>query len=228
MLQSPTDARLCESVHKGEHLQPRHHPASVTSVRSSRACRRSHIAFSNAAARAKPAGGLCWRRSTVTQSSFKVSSVLHDRTKPLVKRERAGRVDEDAQPSTSSSTYEQVFDRVKQQLTHLLPILSPRIRGLILLNILVLLCGANWVVLKEAEDFFDPFTFAALRFTLAAAVFSPWIKNAVKDRAILMGGLELGIYSALAYMLQSIGLVTSDASRASFISTFTVSHLYAA
>ena len=225
ILQLPTHGRLYVSVQDGEQLHS-HCPASPdTAVRVRRAARRSHITFSSTVPRARLAVGLCWRRSTGTRRSCRVSSVLHDRTKALLKSEQPGRLDEDAQPSTSYSNVEQLFDRAKQQLTHLLPSLSPRIRGLILLNILVLLCGANWVVLKEAEDFFDPFTFAALRFTLAAAAFSPWIKNAVKDRATLMGGLELGIYSALAYMLQAVGLATSDASRASFISTFTVSHL---
>ena len=127
--------------------------------------------------------------------------------------------------STSGRADDQrdLLARTSHQLQRLNPSrLSPRVRGLILLNILVLLCGATWVVLKETGDFFDPFTFAALRFSIAAAVFFPWVKNAVKDRKVLRGGLELGIYSALAYMTQSVGLITSDASRASFISTFTV------
>lgn len=151
-------------------------------------------------------------------------SALHERLQGL--RHQLQTTSKDA---TSASTSEASVDhrdllaRVKHQLQRLNPSrLPPRVRGLILLNILVLLCGVNWVVLKETEDFLDPFTFAALRFTLAAAAFSPWVKAAVQDKTILRGGLELGLYSALAYMTQSVGLVTSDASRASFISTFTV------
>ncbi len=155
-------------------------------------------------------------------------SVLHKRVQALrhqLKPELTESSDtEAASTSEASSDHRDFLARAQHQLQRLHPNrLSPRVRGLVLLNILVLLCGANWVVLKETEDFFDPFTFAALRFTLAAAVFSPWIKNAVQDSTILRGGLELGIWSALAYMTQSVGLVTSDASRASFISTFTVS-----
>jgi hypothetical protein len=128
-----------------------------------------------------------------------------------------------ASTSESSPDHQDLLARVTHQLQRFNPNrLSPRVRGLVLLNILVLLCGANWVVLKETEDVFDPFTFAALRFTLAAAVFSPWVKGAAQDSTVLRGGLELGLFSALAYMTQSVGLVTSDASRASFISTFTV------
>ena len=148
-------------------------------------------------------------------------SVLRERVQALRQR-----LDEDSSDATSTSEaadHHRLFARVSHQLHRLNPSrLSPRVRGLILLNILVLLCGANWVVLKETENVFDPFTFAALRFTLAAAAFSPWVSDAVKDRTILRGGLELGLWSALAYMTQSVGLETSDASRASFISTFTV------
>lgn len=155
--------------------------------------------------------------------STKGDSVLRERVKAL--RQRLA-VDTDVNDSTSTSQAAddtQLLARVSHQVQKLNPSrLSPRVRGLILLNILVLLCGANWVVLKETEGVFDPFAFAALRFSLAAAVFSPWVSSAVKDRTILKGGLELGLWSALAYMTQSVGLVTSDASRASFISTFTV------
>ena len=148
-------------------------------------------------------------------------SVLRERVEAL--RQRLDVDSSDATSTSEAADDSGLLARISHQLQRLNPSrLSPRVRGLILLNILVLLCGANWVVLKETENVFDPFTFAALRFTLAAAVFSPWVGNAVKDRTILRGGLELGLWSALAYMTQSVGLETSDASRASFISTFTV------
>ena len=173
---------------------------------------------------------LCLRQLDEPRSSRRASSAkrgnssLHTKVSPP-----ADQVETNAatHPSTSAPASDELVAKALQQLSKLNPSrLAPRVRGLILLNILVLLCGANWVVLKEAEDFFDPFTFAALRFSLAAAVFSPWIKGAVQDRAVLKGGLELGLWSALAYMLQSVGLMTSDASRASFLSTFTVSRQY--
>ena len=159
-----------------------------------------------------------------TSSNSNSNSVLRERVQALEQRLKVD--SSEAAVSTSEKLPDQwdLVARVQHQLQRLNPNrLSPRVRGLVLLNILVLLCGANWVVLKETEDFFDPFTFAALRFTLAAAVFSPWVKDAAQDSIILRGGLELGMWSALAYMTQSVGLVTSDASRASFISTFTVS-----
>ena len=57
---------------------------------------------------------------------------------------------------------------------------------------------------------------------MAAFAFAPWLKEALKDRKLLRGGLELGLWSAIGYQTQSVGLITSEASRASFLSTFTV------
>lgn len=39
---------------------------------------------------------------------------------------------------------------------------------------------------------------------------------------LLPAGLELGIWTSAGYLTQALGLMTTDASRASFISTFTV------
>ena len=81
------------------------------------------------------------------------------------------------------------------------------------------------MILRDTEAFFDAFDFAALRFLIAAAAFSPFLGKAVQDRKILQAGIELGAWSALGYLTQAQGLLTSEASRASFISTFTVSVL---
>ena len=78
------------------------------------------------------------------------------------------------------------------------------------------------MVLRDTEAFFDAFDFAALRFIIAAAAFSPFLSKAVQDRKIVSAGVELGAWSAIGYLTQAQGLLTSDASRASFISTFTV------
>lgn len=101
-------------------------------------------------------------------------------------------------------------------------IMSSRVRGLLMLNLLVLLCGTNWVVVKDAGTTFDPYLFASLRFLVASLVFAPGLFSAVRNETALKGGLEVGIYTTLGYLLQSEGLLTTDASRASFLSTFTV------
>lgn len=99
---------------------------------------------------------------------------------------------------------------------------SPRTQGILMLNLLVLLVATNWVVVKDVGNSFDPFGFAFLRFAVAAAAFSPFMPAAFKDKRIMRAGLELGVWFAAGYITQSAGLLTTDASRASFLSTFTV------
>jgi drug/metabolite transporter (DMT)-like permease len=98
--------------------------------------------------------------------------------------------------------------------------IPPRVRGLLMLNLLVVMVATNWVVLKEAGTHFNPFNFASLRFGIAALALSPFFLKA-KPQTYL-AGLELGMYTAVGYLAQSEGLMTTDASRASFLSTFTV------
>lgn len=101
-------------------------------------------------------------------------------------------------------------------------VLPSRVRGLIMLNLLVLLCGTNWVVVKDAGATFDPFSFASLRFLVASVLFAPVLLSAVRNTEVVKGGVEIGVYTAVGYLLQAQGLLTTDASRASFLSTFTV------
>ena len=93
----------------------------------------------------------------------------------------------------------------------------------VMLNVLVLLMSSNWVVVKDVGAAHDPFGFAFLRFFVAAAAFSPFLRSAWRDQRIVRAGLELGGWFAGGYLMQSLGLMTTDASRASFLSTFTVS-----
>lgn len=99
---------------------------------------------------------------------------------------------------------------------------SSRVRGLLLLNVLTLLYGSNISVVKEAEELLDPATFSTGRFAFAALLFIPFIPAAFKSSITRKAGLELGIWAAFAYLAQAYGVVTTDAGRASFISSFTV------
>jgi drug/metabolite transporter (DMT)-like permease len=74
----------------------------------------------------------------------------------------------------------------------------------------------------RAGSSFDPFYFAALRFGVAAAALSPFMLRALRHKKIMRAGVELGLITAAGYLTQSLGLLTTDASRASFLSTFTV------
>lgn len=89
-----------------------------------------------------------------------------------------------------------------------------------LLNVLVLLCASNWVVVKQATDAAAPANFTALRFLVAALAFAPFLPRV--NRETLSSGIELGLWSAAGYATQALGLMTTDASRASFLSAFTV------
>eukprot|EP00897_Mesotaenium_endlicherianum_P000472 jgi/Mesen1/10425/ME000082S09926 len=99
---------------------------------------------------------------------------------------------------------------------------TPRVRGLILLNMLTFLYGSNIAVVKEANAVLDPATFAAGRFAIAALVFSPFLARAFRSRVVRDAGLELGVWASIGYLAQAVGLLSTDAGRASFISTFTV------
>jgi drug/metabolite transporter (DMT)-like permease len=101
--------------------------------------------------------------------------------------------------------------------------LSPRVRGLVLLWALVALVATNWVLVKDAGGL-DPLVFCAARFACAAAFFLPFLPEALREETgeLLPAGIELGLWTSAGYLTQAIGLSTTDASRASFISTFTV------
>ncbi|KAF8733760.1 hypothetical protein HU200_014607 [Digitaria exilis] len=77
-------------------------------------------------------------------------------------------------------------------------------------------------VLKEVEALTDPAVFNMVRFVLAAIPFVPFAVRAFGDRRVRSAGLELGVWVSLAYLAQAIGLLSSDAGRASFITAFTV------
>ncbi|XP_062212173.1 uncharacterized protein LOC133913128 isoform X2 [Phragmites australis] len=55
-----------------------------------------------------------------------------------------------------------------------------------------------------------------------AIPFIPFAARAFGDRRVRTAGLELGVWVSLAYLAQAIGLLSSDAGRASFITAFTV------
>lgn len=77
-------------------------------------------------------------------------------------------------------------------------------------------------VLKEVEALTEPAVFNMVRFVIAAIPFLPFVIRAFGDRRTRNGGLELGVWVSLAYLAQAIGLITSEAGRASFIAAFTV------
>eukprot|EP01035_Chromulina_nebulosa_P018707 gene18707-24466_t len=69
----------------------------------------------------------------------------------------------------------------------------------------------------------DPSIAALLRFSVAALVFLPYVlKFAKTNKDMIIGGIEVGIYSALGYWGQSVALQTSSASSTAFICSLAV------
>lgn len=88
-----------------------------------------------------------------------------------------------------------------------------------------LLVASNIPVIKEVEAITDPSAFTVVRFALSAIPFIPFVLRARDDVHTRNAGFELGLWVSLGYLMQALGLETSDAGRASFISMFTVSFL---
>uniref|UniRef100_A0A061SE46 EamA domain-containing protein n=1 Tax=Tetraselmis sp. GSL018 TaxID=582737 RepID=A0A061SE46_9CHLO len=98
----------------------------------------------------------------------------------------------------------------------------PRVRGVIMLNLLVFLYATNWSIVKTGGEKLDPCTFAALRFSTAALPFLFWLPKALQDNQVLTTGVEIGMWSFLGYQTQAVSLAETTASKAAFLSTFTV------
>lgn len=91
-----------------------------------------------------------------------------------------------------------------------------------LFNLLIYIAASNIPVVKEVEAFVDPEVFTVVRFVFAAIPFFPFVLQARDDIQTRNAGIELGTWVSLGYLMQALGLQTSDAGRASFISMFTV------
>ncbi|KAG6421605.1 hypothetical protein SASPL_118162 [Salvia splendens] len=99
---------------------------------------------------------------------------------------------------------------------------SKKFRSIILLHLICFVYASNIAVIKEVEGFIDPAYFSAVRFVVSTVPFLPFVFKARKDAEVRSYGLELGLWVSLGYLSEALGLVTSDAGRASFISLFTV------
>ena len=67
-----------------------------------------------------------------------------------------------------------------------------------------------------------PGTFTFLRFALAGALLSPSLLKAEDFGAAVRGGAEVGMYLALGYVSQAIGLQTETAGEAGFLCSLQV------
>ncbi|XP_024047657.1 uncharacterized protein LOC18053503 isoform X2 [Citrus clementina] len=102
---------------------------------------------------------------------------------------------------------------------------SKKVRSIILLNAITVVYASNIPVIKEVEAITDPSAFTVVRFALSAIPFIPFVLRARDEVHTRNAGFELGVWVSLGYLMQALGLETSDAGRASFISMFTVGDL---
>ncbi|KAL1828967.1 hypothetical protein ACET3Z_007379 [Daucus carota] len=119
-----------------------------------------------------------------------------------------------------SLTFKSLFG--KRALWRRILFASTKVRSIILLNVITLIYASDIPVLKEVEAIIDPATFTVVRFTLSAIPFIPFVLRARCDVQTRNAGVELGFWVSLGYLAQALGLLTSDAGRASFLSMFTV------
>jgi len=93
--------------------------------------------------------------------------------------------------------------------------------------------GSNFGCVKILNQALDPSVAAACRFTLAALIFLPFLiktdntpsnnnNNKPSSLPIIMGGFEVGAYSAVGYWAQAQALLTSPASTVAFICSLAV------
>ncbi|KAL5544974.1 hypothetical protein UlMin_008758 [Ulmus minor] len=110
----------------------------------------------------------------------------------------------------------------RQRLWRRILFASKKVRSVVLLNFITIIYASDILVVKGAEETMDPAAFSAVRFVMAAIPFLPFVFQARDDVKTRKAGLELGFWLSLAYFIEAIGLLTSEAGRASFISLVTV------
>ncbi|MEZ0347237.1 MAG: EamA family transporter [Thermus sp.] len=92
--------------------------------------------------------------------------------------------------------------------------------GLLALNLLTLIWGTTFVVVKGAVGEMAPSLLVLLRFLVASAFFLPFALRLPKG--IWGPGLELAFWLLLGYASQAVGLLYTSASRSAFITALNV------
>ena len=90
---------------------------------------------------------------------------------------------------------------------------------IVALVVVTLIWGTTFVVVKDTLDVMPASLLLAIRFSIAFILFAPWIKP---ERHTLKPAFILGILLFIGYGCQTIGLVFTSASKAAFITGFSV------
>ena len=94
----------------------------------------------------------------------------------------------------------------------------PRRTGSLTLVLITLIWGTTFVIVKETVETVPPSLLLALRFSVAALLFA-WVRP---SRKALVPGLILGVLSFLGFATQTVGLISTTASKAAFITGLSV------
>lgn len=84
--------------------------------------------------------------------------------------------------------------------------------------------GSTFVMIKSSLTTVEPFTFTALRFSLAFVVLSPiaWRRRARLGQQAIIAGAVAGMFLFVGFALQTVGLHYTTASKAGFITSLCV------
>ncbi|MEH2351129.1 MAG: DMT family transporter [Nostoc sp.] len=94
------------------------------------------------------------------------------------------------------------------------------IRGIIAIAIVSLIWATTFPLTKDAVTSFSPAVLTASRFTIAAAIFTPYLRSL--NAQILRDGTVLGLLLFACFAFQAIGLETANANRGGFIFSLNV------
>ncbi|WP_193197377.1 DMT family transporter [Nostoc sp. MG11] len=94
------------------------------------------------------------------------------------------------------------------------------IQGIIAIALVSLIWATTFPLTKDAVTSFSPAVLTASRFTIAAAIFTPYLRSL--NAQILRDGTVLGLLLFACFAFQAIGLETANANRGGFIFSLNV------
>lgn len=96
------------------------------------------------------------------------------------------------------------------------------------LLLIALVWGVTFILVQNAIDFLEPFTFNAVRFTIAALLLLLWLllfeRKQVKilNHRIFLAGIFIGVWLFVGYAAQTAGLMYTTTAKAAFITGLSV------
>lgn len=96
------------------------------------------------------------------------------------------------------------------------------------LLLVALIWGSTFVLVQNAIAFLEPFSFNGVRFFIAAFLLGGWLllfeRKQLKhlDKKLIFSGVIIGIWLFIGYAFQTLGLLYTTSSKASFITGLSV------